>query len=250
MDKYIDKIIEQYELTQVPVRDVMGFKVVAGGALAARLKFAAFAADQYWNSVKMALEKDKLAWQKYIDRYNAYLKEKQLWYQDKWAKMDYAAKMAGINSRSYGGGGGGGGAADMAAAQNRRTQELAREFDVKTEMQKENLDRSYDLAEQWMSQHRQQEADANKMWEAWNSPAEANKQQEYMGLGGYPAGDVGPSTPVGGGGGGDQFGGYGWDAGEVGPSTPVNESSGGGSGWVSMGGKTYTLSDYRKGAYR
>jgi len=74
MVKHAEKVLREYGLGNVPTVDVMGFKVVAGGELSARLKFATFAADQYWKGVTAKLERDKFNWAKYMDEWTNYWK--------------------------------------------------------------------------------------------------------------------------------------------------------------------------------
>jgi len=101
MVKHAEKVLREYGLGNVPTVDVMGFKVVAGGELSARLKFATFAADQYWKGVTAKLERDKFNWAKYMDEWTNYWKAQQAWLQKYLGEKEYQSRMAGANASAY-----------------------------------------------------------------------------------------------------------------------------------------------------
>ena len=92
--KWIDALIQQFDLKNIPTVDVMGFKVVAGGALQSRLKFASFAAEQYWKAWQAKLEREKFDWAKYEDLMNWYYKDWEQrsldWYRQQQTQLGYA----------------------------------------------------------------------------------------------------------------------------------------------------------------
>ena len=203
MLSWMDSLIQKYS-GNVPTVDVMGFKVVAGGELTSKLKFAAFAADQYWRAWDAYFKKKQFDWAKYEDKMDWYFKEWAM-KTDIWAKkMEYALEEKKI-AASLAGAATSAGASTFSA----RLRYSAAMAATAAKMAVEGA-RMKEQAREFNKEMAFKEAQNKKAVNAWNdyiNAADSSKTSAY----------VTPSVPSGG------------------------SSSGSGSGWIKAGGKTYNL---------